>query len=384
MRLISRMLDPQVWAAVPFHFWSVMFFIFGSMVGSFLNVCIHRMPRNESVVSPGSHCPHCGYAIPWFLNIPLATWVWLRGKCANCGSPISVRYFLVEMLTGVTFLSCWLNFGTRSPLLALAYCVVLGGFIVATFIDFEHFIIPDEITLGGVVAGFLCSAAVPMLQGTAERPAALRGSFLGILVGGGVVYMILRAGKLLFGKHRIDLPGETKIIFTETTLQLPEKEIPYEELFYRKSDAIHLEAKTVELPDRCYFRQMVQLSPDELRIGVEKFNPAEVPRMEVVTSTLILPREAMGLGDVKFMAAIGAFLGWQAVIFALMLSAFLGSIVGVTAIALRRKEWSSRVPYGPYIACAAAVWVFLPPSAQGGWKGYLAVFGEIFRAGRGI
>src|SRR5258706_5780113 len=161
---IKGIFDPLVWAQVPFHFWSVTFFVFGTMVGSFLNVCIHRMPRGESIVSPPSHCPHCQYSIPWFLNMPLVTWLYLRGKCANCRAPISIRYFLVELLTGIAFLACWLSAGRAFPLLALAYCVVLSGFIVATFIDFEHFIIPDEITLGGIVAGVLCSFAVPALH----------------------------------------------------------------------------------------------------------------------------------------------------------------------------------------------------------------------------
>src|SRR3954468_916297 len=151
---LKGIFDPHVWAQVPFHFWSVTFFVFGSMVGSFLNVCIHRMPRGESIVSPPSHCPHCQYSIPWYLNVPLFTWLYLRGKCANCRAPISVRYFLVELLTGLLFAFSWVRFGAISPLLALAICILLGGFITATFIDFEHFIIPDEITMGGCVIGF--------------------------------------------------------------------------------------------------------------------------------------------------------------------------------------------------------------------------------------
>jgi leader peptidase (prepilin peptidase)/N-methyltransferase len=374
------MFDAQVWASVPFHFWTVVFFVLGTIVGSLLNVCIHRMPLGQSIVYPPSHCPHCKYSIPWYLNVPLFTWLYLRGKCANCSAPISVRYFLVELLTGIVFLGCWLSFGALSPALALIYCLVLSGFIVATFIDFEHFIIPDEVTLGGIVAGFLCSAAVPLLHRAADRPGALRASFIGIVVGGGIVYLILRGGKLLFGKHRIDLAPDSKLVFTETSLKLPEKEIPYEELFYRKSDTVQLEAKTVELTDRCYWNKTIKLTPEQLLIGEESFKPEEVPHMEVVTSTVILPREAMGLGDVKFMAAIGAFLGWQAVIFALMLSAVLGSIVGVTTILMRRKEWSSRVPYGPYIAAAATLWIFLPPSIQMAWINYLGIFGEVFHS----
>ncbi|MDB6056504.1 MAG: pilD, partial [Verrucomicrobiales bacterium] len=111
------MFDPEIWAKVPFHFWTVTFFFFGSIVGSFLNVCIYRMPLGLSVVSPPSHCPHCKYSIPWYLNVPLLTWVVLQGKCKNCGAPIASRYFLVELLTGVAFMLCWLQFGAYSWLL---------------------------------------------------------------------------------------------------------------------------------------------------------------------------------------------------------------------------------------------------------------------------
>src|SRR5882724_11728579 len=142
---------------MPFYFWSAVFLMFGCIVGSFLNVVIHRLPLEQSIVSPPSHCPHCQYSIPWYLNVPLVTWIYLRGKCANCGARISARYFLVELLTGVAFLACWLAYGSQSALLALAYCLFLSGLIAATFIDFEHFIIPDEITIGGVAAGFFCS-----------------------------------------------------------------------------------------------------------------------------------------------------------------------------------------------------------------------------------
>ncbi|MGI8967122.1 MAG: prepilin peptidase, partial [Limisphaerales bacterium] len=134
------MVDPTNWATVPFHFWSFIFFIFGCVVGSFLNVCIHRMPRGESIISPPSHCPHCGYSIPWYLNIPLFTWIYLRGQCSHCSALISARYFLVELLSGLAFLGCWLCFGQQSISLALVYCLLLSGFIAATFIDFEHFI----------------------------------------------------------------------------------------------------------------------------------------------------------------------------------------------------------------------------------------------------
>src|SRR5438552_6602010 len=211
--MLSTLFAPPAWAAIPFHFWSVVAFVFGSMVGSFLNVCIHRLPLGQSVVFPPSHCPHCKYAIPWYLNVPLLTWLYLRGKCRNCGAPISIRYFLVELLTAILVLSCWLAFGRQSVWLALIYATFLAGLIAATFIDFEHFIIPDEITLGGMAVGFICSFLLPRLQGETSLSAAMKQSFLGIAVGAGLIYAILRLGKLLFGRQKLALPGETKIIF---------------------------------------------------------------------------------------------------------------------------------------------------------------------------
>jgi leader peptidase (prepilin peptidase)/N-methyltransferase len=346
------------WSGVPFHFWSAVIFWFGCMVGSFLNVCIHRMPLGLSIVSPPSHCPHCKYSIPWYLNIPLATWLMLRGKCRHCGAPISVRYFLVELLTGLTFLVTWIDHGRQSAWVALVYCLLIAGLIAATFIDFEHFIIPDEITIGGMAAGVLLSFLLPSLHGELTAYGGIKSGLLGLGVGGGLVYVILRAGKLMFGRQRLELPADAKIIFGESSVILPDKEIPYEELFYRKSDVIVLKARTVELVDRGYRDVEVRLSPERLQVGADAFDPEQVKHLEAVSTEITLPREAMGFGDVKFMAAIGAFLGWQATLFCLMVSSVIGAAVGVGLIALRKQQWSSRLPYGPYIALAALLWIF--------------------------
>jgi leader peptidase (prepilin peptidase)/N-methyltransferase len=360
---IDAIFNAHNWSLVPFHFWSLVFFSLGCIVGSFLNVCIYRLPLGMSIITPRSHCPYCKYSIPWYLNIPLVTWLALRGRCKNCGAPISWRYFVVELLTGVAFLSCWLAFGNAShPLesmpVALVYAVFLAGLIAATFIDFEHFIIPDEITFGGMAVGFAASFFLPSLHDASTLNVGLRRSFIGAIVGAGTIYAILRLGKWLFGRQRVKLPVETKIVFDETAVHLPGKEIPYEELFYRKSDVIVLHARTVELVDRSYKDVLVRLSPSSLEIGEEKMNPDDVPCLEAVSAEIVLPREAMGLGDVKFMGAIGAFLGWQGVMFSLMLSSMIGAVVGVTLIVMRRRAWSSRMPYGPYIALAAAIWIF--------------------------
>src|SRR5512137_610815 len=213
--MVKTIFQPEYWAAVPFEFWSVVLFVLGTMVGSFLNVVIHRLPLGLSIVSPPSHCPHCKYSIPWYLNIPLITWLYLQGKCRNCGSPISVRYFLVELVTGLAFLLCWVSFGAQSAWMALIYAFFVAGLIAATFIDFEHFIIPDEITIGGAVVGFVCSFVAPRLQGEVSLGGGIKQSLFGIAVGAGLIYAILRGGKLLFGRQKLTLPTDTSIVFTE-------------------------------------------------------------------------------------------------------------------------------------------------------------------------
>jgi leader peptidase (prepilin peptidase)/N-methyltransferase len=360
--------NPQYWAVVPFHFWSLVFFSFGCIVGSFLNVCIYRMPLDLSVVSPPSHCPHCKYAIPFYLNVPLLTWLSLRGKCKNCGAPIKPRYFIVELLTGVAFLACWLAFGHASPWIAAVYGLFLAGLIVATFIDFEHFIIPDEITFGGAAVGFILSFFLPELHGVSSSVAGVEKGLLGIAVGAGMVWFVLEFGYRVFGQQRMKFPVPTEIVFTETSLHLDGKEIPYDDIFfdycyrkffYRKPKTITFHANLVEFVDRCYWDVDVRISSSVLAIGDEKLDPAAVLHMEAKCAEIVVPREAMGLGDVKFMAAIGAFLGWQGAVFSLMASSLIGSVVGVALIVMRRSEWSSKIPYGPYIALAAAIWAFV-------------------------
>ena len=132
-------------------YWTVCVFFFGLCIGSFLNVCIWRLPRNESVISPSSsHCPKCGHELSWFENIPLLSWLCLRGRCRKCGKPITIRYFLVELLTGCLFVGVWfriLSFKLSFMLflgLLIGSLVVTGLAIATAFIDYEHFIIPNK------------------------------------------------------------------------------------------------------------------------------------------------------------------------------------------------------------------------------------------------
>src|ERR1035437_2178132 len=162
-------------------------FFFGMIVGSFLNVCICRMPKDESIVSPPSHCPHCSYQIRWYDNIPLLSYLLLRGKCRGCGSHISLEYPLVELLNGILTLILFLRFGLTLDFAALF--LLCSALVVITFIDIEHQIIPDEISLPGIVIGFVLSF---FLKGHGWLD-----SLLGILLGGGILYLVA------FGYHRL-------------------------------------------------------------------------------------------------------------------------------------------------------------------------------------
>ena len=154
-------------------------FAFGACVASFLNVCIWRLPRNESVVRPGSHCPNCNAPIRWYQNIPILSYLALGGKCANCRKPISIRYTIVELLGGILFLMAYLQWAMPAmfrdaPIAAMhpllnfwmmpTYWLVFAGLILGSFIDLEHFYLPDRVTIGGMLLGVPASVLIPELQ----------------------------------------------------------------------------------------------------------------------------------------------------------------------------------------------------------------------------
>jgi leader peptidase (prepilin peptidase) / N-methyltransferase len=174
---------------------------FGLVIGSFLNVCISRMPRNESVVFPASHCPLCKYRIRWFDNIPLLSYLLLRGRCRGCGAHISLQYPLVELLNGLLTLALFWRFGFSLGFLALVlFCSAL---VVITFIDMEHQIIPDEISLPGIVVGFLFSFFLP--------GQTWLGSLAGILLGGGSLLLVASCYQWLTGKEGMG-GGDIKLL----------------------------------------------------------------------------------------------------------------------------------------------------------------------------
>ena len=163
-------------------------FIFGSIVGSFLNVCIHRMPKGESVVWPRSHCPKCQKRIPGYDNIPFISFILLRGRCRFCKERISLRYPLVELLAAFLTLALFVRFGLNYNF--FLYMVMLWGLIIATFVDIQHRIIPDEVSVGGMIVGFIMVSITGfMFSPLRYNFGPLKQSLLGIIVGGGIIYL---------------------------------------------------------------------------------------------------------------------------------------------------------------------------------------------------
>lgn len=334
--------------------------VLGAIVGSFLNACIYRMPRGISLSDPKrSFCPGCHKLIPWYENLPLVSWLALRARCSGCGMRISWRYPGVEALTAGLFLAAWLWHGLP---LAPVYWLFLALMVAATFIDIEHFIIPDEITWGGTAAGLVLSFLVPQMMRTDVRWQAVLLSLGGAALGFGILWLVVEGGKLAFGRkrHRFHEPVE----FTWTRdgdradLVVGEDTLRWEEIFSREQDTLVLDCHSAEIDGdpvsagRLAFRYNCLISGGEER-ALDRINT-----VRGLLTSLVIPREAMGFGDVKFIAAIGAFLGWQAVVFTIFASSIIGCVAGLAGIFLARDKSGARIPFGPFLALAAVWWIF--------------------------
>jgi leader peptidase (prepilin peptidase) / N-methyltransferase len=247
----------------------IFIFILGSIVGSFLNVCIYRMPRNESIVFPASHCPGCQKPILWYDNIPLLSFLVLKARCRFCKTRISWQYPVVELLTALVFLFFFNHFGLTWKL--PVYLVLASGLVAATFIDIGHRIIPDEISVGGIAVGLLFSFFFPAMHHTASHWQSLFYSLVGALIGGGIIFLMGVIGDWIFKK------------------------------------------------------------------------------------------ESIGGGDVKLLAAIGTFLGWQKVLLAFFVAPLFGAVVGII-IKIKTKE--SIIPYGPFLSLAGLISLFWYPQVM--------------------
>ncbi len=233
-------------------------FVFGSVIGSFLNVVILRLPeRDQSIIVPPSHCPVCKEQLRWYDNVPLLSYLFLTGKCRRCRSPISWQYPVVELLAAVLAVVLWMYYPWYIFIIRYIFVCSL---LVIIWIDIRYQIVPDLITIPGTLIGFCLAFLNPILYWF--------DSALGIIIGGGIFYLVAL-------------------------------------IYY-----------------------------------------------------LVTKRQGMGGGDIKFMAMIGAFLGWQSLPFVIFASSLIGSLVGLVAMAKQRKGGQTVIPYGPFLALAALLYIF--------------------------
>lgn len=239
----------------------ILIAVVGAVIGSFLNVCIHRLPSGESIVRPRSRCPSCRTPIRAIDNIPILSFLFLMGRCRTCRTRISPRYPAVELLNAVGYLLIWERFGPTWEM--AVYAAFFSALLVVTFIDWDHQIIPNVITFPGIALGLLSAATV------------LAGGFMnalwGAVLGGGLLYAV------------------------------------------------------------------------------------------AILSEWFLKKEGMGLGDVKLLAMIGAFLGWKAVLVTIFVGALAGSLIGLALMGLHLKRRGDPIPFGPFLALGAVIALLVGP-----------------------
>ena len=385
--MIPMRLNPatliQIFPSLAHPVWFVPAFLIGACIGSFLNVVIYRVPLGLSVNEPKrSFCPKCKAAIPMSLNIPLVSWLWLRGKCSNCKASISFRYFAVELLTALLFAAVWWFLRSSLPLgaflkpelaVALPLWVLIALFVAITFIDAEHMVIPLSFTTALSIAGLVAACLWPKLPDMAGWAAGdpmildgLKQSVIGWIIGFCGLWVIVRLGKIAFGKKKMEFPNPVEWRLIEPAneedpiwFEMNGEKIGWWDIFYRKSDRLIVECSELRLdgdpiqPGVLIIRETGIELPDGRLIEIEN-----VKALDGKAAKAVIPREAMGMGDVHLLGTIGAFFGWTGVFFSL----FAASLYAIVAAVLGRVGFGMRLPFGPFLILGSLTWMF------GAWR----------------
>lgn len=373
----------EIFPSLAHPLWYVPAFLIGACIGSFLNVVIYRVPLGQSVNEPKrSFCPKCKSDIPMRLNIPLVSWLWLRGKCSNCKAPIAFRYFAVELLTALLFTAIWgflrsgqgLGVHLEPQMAALLPLWIMAAlFMAITFIDAEHLIIPISFTWASSIAGLAAAALWPKLPDLAswasEDPQltdGLKQSGLGWVIGFFGLWAVVLLGKLAFGRKKMEFPDpvDWRLVEPENDddpiwFEMNGERTGWWDIFFRKTDRLVVSATKVRVngEERDAGEVIIRETGVELP-GGEVIPIEELKSLDGKAPRAVIPREAMGMGDVHLMGSIGAFFGWAGVFFAL----FAASLYAIIAAVLGRIGFGMRLPFGPFLILGALTWMF------GGWK----------------
>lgn len=342
--------------------------LIGACIGSFLNVVIYRLPRNLSINEPKrSFCPACKKSIPWYRNIPVASWLILRGKCANCHSRISFRYWIVEVMTALLFAAAAYVCRDESPLLLVPLLGWTAMGIAIAFIDAEHMIVfPRDTVIAGLLGVSAALLSPPWMEELPFLTERLEASFIGAAAGYIGIRLVIELGKKLFGTWKRDFPvgsrwelREPSTDEEELTLVLPDGDYTWSDLFSRDSDraiftVAQLEIDGSSVPgDTFTLYQNRIVSGDGTIFLIESIKSASGTLEHIQAN-----REAMGYGDAWIMMMIGALCGWEGVLFCLV----AGSLTGIIAGLAGRIGFGKPIPFGPCLLFAAAIWIL------GGYK----------------
>ncbi len=353
--------------------WLIPVFLLGGCIGSFLNVVIYRLPLGMSVNNPKrSFCPCCKKPIAMWHNLPMISWLWLRGRCASCRTPIAFRYFGVELLTALLFVLMWWLF----PPQAAPFLWLLVSLLVAiTFIDAEHMIIPTSLTWIGTAAGVIACVVVPSLpmlgadpftQQQATRWDGLIQSGLGFVVGFFGLWLVVNLGKLAFGKRQMRFDAATAWHLREPVADeeplhfvIDGEEIPWWDLFNRKTDRLLVECSEIRVDGKAAGEGTLVIRESEVELPDGTVHRIEDLRsLDGTATAVVIPREAMGFGDVHLMGMIGAFFGWAGCFYTL----FAASLFAIVGALLGRVGFGRQLPFGPFLALGILSWML------GGWK----------------
>lgn len=351
--------------------WLIPAFLVGACIGSFLNVVIYRVPLGLSVNSPErSFCPSCKTPIPLWLNLPLLSWLWLRGKCRGCAAPIALRYFAVELLTALLFATVWYIYAPMAVEVILFLWILLGLLVAVSFIDAEHLVIPVSLTWAGSGVGIVACAIwpqLPLMWGQAGNwLAGIKQGGIGWMVGFGGLWLVVEMGKLAFGKKSLKFEKPVAWHIKEPEgdedpmcFILGGESIPWWDLFSRKSDRLIVENSEILVDGVNVGGGSLVIRETEITLPDGTAHPlTELKSLAGTATSTVIPREAMGMGDVHLLGMIGAFFGWSGAFFAL----FAASIFAIIAAIIGRVGFGKQLPFGPFIAMGAAAWLF------GAWK----------------
>ena len=340
-------------------------FVLGACVGSFLNVAIYRLPRGLSVNEPKrSFCPTCNKDIPWYRNIPLVTWLVQRGKCAECECRIPFRYFAVELVTACLFLLMWVAF-PKSPGLALFYMVLMALLVVVVFVDAELMVIPLQVTWLGTGLGLLAAVLVQhhlYLDGQGHGWLdGLWTSVKGFAAGFGGLWLVVLLGKLMFGKKKVEFDRavdwmlrEPKGDDEELCFVLDGEDNAWSDLFYRESDHLVIEGSGFRVDGKKVKAKELTIRGDRIEVAGKTITIENLKSLDGKARCVIIPREAMGMGDVYLMGMLGACLGWQSVLF----TVFAACLFSIFLAILGRMGFGQRLPFGPSLAFGGVCWIF--------------------------